>query len=74
MMEVTLRRRIAVTLFQRIRTSLADFALPGLRKENLEHLPLTVWIGKGKPRGEQSLIPVAGIFELFPFQTYHGLI
>ena len=28
------------------------FALPGLRKENLELLPLTAWIEYGQPSGE----------------------
>ena len=31
---------------------MSGFALPGLRKENLELLPLSAWIEHGQPFGE----------------------
>jgi hypothetical protein len=37
----TLRRRVAIAVVLRIRASISGFALPGLRKENLELLPLS---------------------------------
>ena len=38
------------------------FALPGLRKENLELLPLTAWIEYGQPSGEHRSPDGARIF------------
>ena len=49
-LDVTRRRRFAVALFLRVRASLSGFALPGLRKENLELLSFDTldecWVGK----------------------------
>jgi len=42
-MVCSLRRRIAITVILRVRTSVSGFALPELRKENLELLPLSAW-------------------------------
>ena len=38
-----------------MRSSMSGFALPGLRKESLELLPLTDWTERELPRGERSL-------------------
>ena len=59
----TLRRRFAITMILRLRSSVAGFALPGLRKENLELLPLSAWIELGQPLGERSSSYGEGLFE-----------
>ncbi len=51
-------------MFLRVRTSVSGFALPGLRKENLELLSLTVWIEYGQPSGEHRS-PDGAIFWWF---------
>jgi hypothetical protein len=51
---VTLRRRIAVAMILRSRTSVAGFALPGLRDENLELSPLSRWEGFGRELASEA--------------------
>ena len=53
----SLRRRVAFAVLLRVRASMSGFALPGLRKENLEFLPLSAWIDLDQPLGEHP--PVA---------------
>lgn len=62
----TLRRRFAVTVILRMPTSMSGFALPGLRKENLELLPLSAWIEYGQPAGEHRSMDGARTFLVVP--------